>query len=74
MKRTSALSFLISFHLLRDPGKGQTVAMETVIPSFHNKSHAYIFNDCSVGDGRREKLIFNVLFWAAVTDLLINSI
>lgn len=31
LKEASALSCLISFHLLRDLGKGQTVAVVTVI-------------------------------------------
>ena len=31
MKENTALSFLISFYLLRDLGKGQTVAVVTVI-------------------------------------------
>lgn len=31
LKEASALSFLISLYLLRDLGKGQTVAVETII-------------------------------------------
>lgn len=55
-----ALSFLISFHLLRDLGKGQAVAVVTVIqtdcrspPLFTGTIHAFLMVVDGI-DGERE--------------------
>lgn len=77
-KEASALSFLISLHLLRALGKGQTAAVGTIFqdgcqnsPSFHSKPYAYIFLIVvDAIDGRTERLILCVLCQALYIGLL----
>lgn len=79
LKEASALSFLISFHLLRALGKGQTVAVGTIfqadcqnLPPFTVNLMRTFLMVVDAIDGRRatEGLILCVLFQAMHIGLL----